>query len=494
MTVPFFDQFTSIVSGENGNTQLLLVCSTTAAVSLYFARPMLTGATLAKKETLPPMAPRTRSEFAEKFFSFQAPFYLLDIAREMKQPLYGLPIAPPGLRMYVVSDHRLARTILEDPKSIKPSLGYGLFAATAGGENFFTAEGQRFKHVRKSTNVAFAPQNVKRMVDIVDDVVSNWSATKLEPICIEKNEAINIDAELARITMDVLGRVAFDYKFSSEEMDTMSNALNIAFFEFGLTAGKSIFRQLSITSWMYASHRNGVKASKELQSLCRKILDSHRSQRDDVRTDTVIYLIANDLDYKSEEERIRDMVVYVAGGYDTTSQTLNWIMLELARNPKEQTKLWSALKSCASDDEARNCTVLKNVIREGLRLHPAAALGSLREIARDIPVPDSKLVVPAKSWCFVPYLVVQRNGDVYNDPDSFIPDRWTNPSEAAMKAFLSFSAGRRGCQGQALANTELSVVLAKLCSRYEFSVEEEGEVQWCVTLKAVGTKLRAKRR
>jgi cytochrome P450/NADPH-cytochrome P450 reductase len=491
--VPFFDHLTSMVSEENGNTQLLLVCSTTAAVSLYFAWPMLTGSSRAKNETLPPMAPRTRSEFVDHFFSFQAPFYLLDIAREMKQPLYGLPSAPPGLRMYVVSDHRLARTILEDPKSIKPSLGYGLFAATAGGENFFTAEGQRFKHVRKSTNAAFAPQNVKRMVGIVDDVVTKWSRTKLEPICIENDKAINIDRELARITMDVLGQVAFDYKFSLEEMDTMSNALNIAFFEFGLVAPKSIFRQLSITSWMYASHRNGVKASKELQALCRKILNSHQSQRE-ARKDTVIYLIANDPDYSSEEERIRDMVVYVAGGYDTTSQTLNWILLELARNPKEQSKLWSALEKCSSDDEARNCPALKNVIREGLRLHPAAALGSLREIARDISVPDSKLIVPAKSWCFMPYLVVQRNENVYDDPDSFIPNRWENPSEAAMKAFLSFSVGRRGCQGQALANTELSVVLAQLCSRYEFSVEDEGEVRWVVTLKAVGTKLRAKRR
>jgi hypothetical protein len=69
-----------------------------------------------------------------------------------------------------------------------------------------------------------------------------------------------------------LGQVAFDYKFSTDEMDTMSNALKIAFFEFGLTAGKSIFRQLSITSWMYVSHRNGVKASKEQQGLCGKIL------------------------------------------------------------------------------------------------------------------------------------------------------------------------------------------------------------------------------
>jgi cytochrome P450 len=152
------------------------------------------------------------------------------------------------------------------------------------------------------------------------------------------------------------------------------------------------------------------------------------------------------------------------------------------------------LKKCSSNDEARNCAALKNVIREGMRLHPAAALGSLRETSRDIPVPGSNLIVPAKSWCFVPFYVVQRNGDVYEDPDSFLPERWTNPSEDALKAYIPFSAGRRGCQGQALANAELTVILAQLCSRYEFWVEDEGEAQWCVTLKALGTKLRAKRR
>jgi cytochrome P450 len=223
------------------------------------------------------------------------------------------------------------------------------------------------------------------------------------------------------------------------------------------------------------------------------MLDTYRSQ-DKVNVNTVIHLIANDPDYISDQERVRDLVACVTGGYDTTSQTLNWILLELARNPKEQNKLWSALRKCSSDDEARNCAVLKNAIREGMRLHPAAALGSLRETSRDIPVPDSNLIVPAKSWCFVSFFVVQRDGSVYEDPDSFLPDRWENPSEEALKAFLPFSTGRRGCQGQALANTELSVILAKLCSSYEFSVEDEGEVQWCVTLKAVGTKLRAKRR
>jgi cytochrome P450 len=503
--VPIFDHFASVVSGEN--THLLVVYTATAAVSLYFAWPLFTGSARIKDGTRPPMAtinklesdgsttstPIPKIEFAQNFFSYQAPFYLLNVAREMKQPLFGLPSAPPGLGVYVLSHHRLARTILEDPKSLKPSLAYRLFFNMAGGESFFTAEEQRFKHVRKSTNVAYAPQNVKRMIDIIEDVVSKWSREKLEPICIERSQAIEMDLELPRITMDVYGQVALEYTFSSEEMDTMANALKIIFLQFGITAGKSIWLQLPFTAWMFASHRNGVRASKELQGLCHKILDSHRS-REESNTNTVLYLMANDPDYSSEEELIRDMVTGLVGGYDTTSQTLNFILLELARNPSEQNKLWSALKECSSNDEARNCAALKNVIREGLRLHPAAALGSVRETSRDIPVPDSNLIIPAKSWCVVPFFVIQRNGDVYEDPDSFVPDRWTNPSEEALKAFMPFSVGRRGCQGQALANAELTVILAQLCSRYEFWVEDEGEVQFCVTLKAIGTKLRAKRR
>jgi cytochrome P450 len=59
-----------------------------------------------------------------------------------------------------------------------------------------------------------------------------------------------------------------------------------------------------------------------------------------------------------------------------------------------------------------------------------------------------------------------------------------HPSEASLKAFLPFSVGSRNCPGQALAQSEMTIVLARLISGYEFTVE--------VSLRPIGAKLRVK--
>ena len=69
-----------------------------------------------------------------------------------------------------------------------------------------------------------------------------------------------------------------------------------------------------------------------------------------------------------------------------------------------------------------------------------------------------------------------------------MPQRWKNPSGDMLRSMLGFSAGKRNCQGQLVANVELMVILAELCSKYKFTVVE-GHVEYYVTLKPVGSLL-----
>jgi cytochrome P450 len=53
-----------------------------------------------------------------------------------------------------------------------------------------------------------------------------------------------------------------------------------------------------------------------------------------------------------------------------------------------------------------------------------------------------------------------------------------------------FLVGRRNCLGQALANTELTGVVARLCANYEFEVIDEGTSHFSVTMQPFGSTLR----
>ena len=102
---------------------------------------------------------------------------------------------------WYVTDHKVARAILEDPKSEKPQLIYqGFNAIFGGGESFFTASGHRWKHVRKSTNQAFAPKQKERMIDIVQQVLNKWIETSLEPK-MDEGTPLDFAIEMQLVTM-----------------------------------------------------------------------------------------------------------------------------------------------------------------------------------------------------------------------------------------------------------------------------------------------------
>jgi cytochrome P450 len=62
-----------------------------------------------------------------------------------------------------------------------------------------------------------------------------------------------------------------------------------------------------------------------------------------------------------------------------------------------------------------------------------------------------------------------------------------------MQSFLPFASGRRNCQGQAFANAEMHMILARLIDKYEFSVVDKGKIEYNVVLRMVGTLLNVRR-
>jgi len=62
-----------------------------------------------------------------------------------------------------------------------------------------------------------------------------------------------------------------------------------------------------------------------------------------------------------------------------------------------------------------------------------------------------------------------------------------------LDAFNPFSLGKQNCVGQSLAQAETFAIVARICSEFELSVESEGTVDFFLTLKPVGARLRARK-
>ena len=59
--------------------------------------------------------------------------------------------------------------------------------------------------------------------------------------------------------------------------------------------------------------------------------------------------------------------------------------------------------------------------------------------------------------------------------------------------FMPFSLGKHNCIGQVLAGAHLHTIVARICSEFELTLEDEGKADFFMTLKPVGARLKATR-
>jgi len=105
-----------------------------------------------------------------------------------------------------------------------------------------------------------------------------------------------------------------------------------------------------------------------------------------------------------------------------------------------------------------------------VRLYPPAWM-----IARQA-VTDYRLGtvhVPAGAVLFMSPYATHRDPRYWSDPESFLPERWSDPSAAAVRpkfAYFPFGGGSRVCIGEHFAMMEGVLVLATIAQRWRLQL------------------------
>jgi len=412
--------------------------------------------------------------------------FLIRSARDIGSFVYRAPIT--RIPIYILGEHEVARTIMEHPKSIKPLEMYSFMDHVSTGKSFFSQNGHRANHVRKSTAAAFSTENVRRMTGVIESVFEKWIHERLEPMFVKPNAPLDIAQEMILITTEIIAKAGFEYDLSQVQGESFTTNMTIAmeeFFNF-----KNLLRRIDYINWIFPEVRRARMAARDNFKICLNMLETYK-KNPNPNPRSLIHMILNDSEYESDEERARDIILYFLAGFESVAHSMAWTLLELARNPEEQKFLQTALLNCSSKDESYSCQALANVIKESLRLNAVFVNGSMRVVPVDVHLPGGKRI-PANSFTIVAPHLMMHNDNIFKDPDSFVPSRWNDPTEDMKKAYLPFAAGKRNCQGRALAYAELNTILAQLCSNYSFEVVEEGQPEFSGLLKSVGTKLAVK--
>ncbi|CAI7579982.1 unnamed protein product [Penicillium pancosmium] len=182
-------------------------------------------------------------------------------------------------------------------------------------------------------------------------------------------------------------------------------------------------------------------------------------------------------------------VAYLGGilmeaGSDTTSSTVLSYLLGVIGNPTALAKAQEELDSiCGTErspnmDDLGKLPYLRACMNETLRWRPVAPGGVPHMLMQDdyyegYYLPKGTLVF-ANAWS------VHREKEVYDEGDSFIPERFLNNKFGSLdeeeandhrRTTYSFGAGRRVCPGQRLAENSLMLNMAKITWGFDISAK-----------------------
>ncbi|XP_041346700.1 1,25-dihydroxyvitamin D(3) 24-hydroxylase, mitochondrial-like [Gigantopelta aegis] len=175
----------------------------------------------------------------------------------------------------------------------------------------------------------------------------------------------------------------------------------------------------------------------------------------------------------TEMQVVSSLTETMMAAVDTTSNTVLWILYELARHRDIQEKLLKELNDVIPPgqqptyEHIKQTHYLKAIVRESLRIHPAV-ISINRRLSHDTVILGYQ--VPAGMHVMLFGYGMSLSGEVFDNPKEFRPERWlrqNRTSSLASFASMPFGIGARGCLGRRVAELEMYLVLSQLIRRFD---------------------------
>ncbi|KAF2263753.1 cytochrome P450 [Lojkania enalia] len=179
----------------------------------------------------------------------------------------------------------------------------------------------------------------------------------------------------------------------------------------------------------------------------------------------------------SRNEMDSNASLFMIAGTETTATLVSGLTYLLLNNSDAMKKLVKEIRGSfvSSDDMSMEAIAalpyLNACLKEALRLYPPVPTGLPR-----LTPPDGSTIcghyVPANTSLSLPHLAMYTSSRNFQDPLSFIPERWLGDERFAndnRSVLQPFSIGSRDCLGRNMAYHEMRLITTKVL--YNFDLE-----------------------
>ena len=316
------------------------------------------------------------------------------------------------------------RFVLKDGVDrLSSRLGNMFLASILSNDVVLMQDGADHRTSRKLMLPLFHQQAIASYFDTIQSVVTDAMADWGE--CGE----IDLSTELRKITLTVVIKIFLgsentaDIDRVTEWFTTLVNSLN------------------GVIRWdnPLTLYGRGQAARRKIVNYIRQVIQERAALGDLARSTDALSLLLNTVDEDgnkfTETQVINQAIGLLFAGSDTTSSLMSWLLFELGNRPEWRQRLRDEQrqvmgKESISMSHLRQLPNLTNAIKEGERLYPPAFAIS-RMAIEDIEY--GGYLIPAGWFIFIFPMLTHRLPEIYQDPDSFDPDRFAPPREEDKK-------------------------------------------------------------
>jgi len=357
-----------------------------------------------------------------------------------------------GLGFYLVTRHDLVLEVVRDPETYSNDFGQTsmplpeevrarMLEVIADGyprvSTMLTADPPDHTRYRRLVTKAFTPKVISGLEPTIRSITTRLIDSWIERGAIEFVEefAVPLPVEVIAKALNVPDERLADFKKWSDD--------SIAGIGTNLGVEGRLQAERGVNEFQHYFAEQLAQRRREPQDDLLTDLLNARISGDDPPIEGVAVTDTRALDVPEMLSILQQLLV---AGNETTTKMLTEMIRLLAEHPDE----WQRVQ----DDPSR----VDKVVEETLRLSTPTQ-GMFRIAKKDVTL--GGVDIPAGGRIVVVYCSANRDEALFDDPDSFDPDR-TN-----LKEHLAFGKGIHFCLGAALSRLEGRVALQELARRLD---------------------------
>ncbi|CAL4994538.1 unnamed protein product [Urochloa decumbens] len=369
-----------------------------------------------------------------------------------------------------------------------------------GGDIAFAPYGERWRQLRKICVIELLSNaRVQSFRHIREEEVARFMENVAASAA--AGATVNLSKMISKFINGTIVREAVGSQ--SKHQDDYLNAIDVALRQTLGLAVSDLFPSSRLMQVLSTAPRKVLAARNMMQSILEQIIketkeamergDGHAGHEGILNVLLRLQKEGTTPIPLTNEVIVTVMFDMFGAGSDTSSTLMNWCMTELVRSPavmaKAQHEVREAFKGkrTITEDDLKELSYLRLVIKETLRLHPPVPLMLPRKCRETCKVMGYD--IPKGTVVFVNAWAIGRNPKYWDDPEEFKPERFENCNldyKGTNYEFLPFGSGRRICPGINIGLANIDLALASLLYHFDWKLPDGMEPKDIDVREAIG--------